>query len=124
MIPEERSARIADAQALLDLLKADDSLPLPSEMLNLGFYFRADGRAAEARRRLAALEAAIPAEFGPGYEDASSWVIDGVMPGGVKVKLKAWARDVVEKKVTGTRVVEDVEWVRLPVESGPGSGES
>jgi hypothetical protein len=126
MTPDERAARIADAQALLDILRADESLPLASELKHLGFYFRAgDMSAPGARRELAALEAAIPAEFDDGHadENGGDWIVTGVMPGGVKVTLHAWARDVA-RKVTVVKEAEVNEWVRLPVEDeAPESGE-
>ncbi len=50
MTPQERAARIADARALLDILDADPSLPLPHELGHAGFFFRADGTPGTARR--------------------------------------------------------------------------
>jgi hypothetical protein len=126
MSAPDRAARIADARTLLDILEADESLPLPGELKHLGFYFRADGPTpAGARRQLAVLESAIPAAFEAGHADpdGSEWIVDGVMPGGVKVKLRAWTRHVAEE-VTTTRQAEVTEWVRLPVQDeAPESGE-
>jgi hypothetical protein len=123
MTPDERAARIADARALLNIVEADESLPLPSELKHLGFYFRPnDTSAPGARRELAAMEAAIPAEFDDGHadENGGDWIVTGVMPGGVKVTLHAWARDVA-RKVTVVKEAEVNEWVRLPAD--PESGE-
>lgn len=121
MTPDERAARIADARALLDMVEADESLPLPSELRHLGFYFRADGPGPEqARRQLAALEAALTAAgvaLGEGQadENAGDWTVPGVMPGGVKVKVKAWLRHIAEE-VTTVKETRVTEWHRLPAE--------
>jgi hypothetical protein len=118
--PEARAARIGDAQALLDMLKADDSLPLPQEMRNLPFLFYAGGSAAETRRQFAALESAIPAEFEDGHPDGLYWVVTGAMASGVTVRVYAYARDVAEE-VTAVKPV--TEWRRLPADEAPESGE-
>jgi hypothetical protein len=116
--PEDRAARIADVRTLLDTLEADESLPLPGELTHLGFMFRA-GRgvadAQETRRQLAALESAIPAEFSGHSDGTGDWAVEGVMPGGVKVQILAYAR-YVTREVTTVRETEVTELVRLPVQ--------
>ncbi len=121
MTPEERAARISDARALLDILDADPSLPLPHELGHAGFFFRADGTPGTARRELAALESAIPAGFDGGLaDDNGDWSIFGMMRGGVKAALAArlW---LVAEEVEAPKEVVTKTWVRLP--AGPESGD-
>lgn len=123
MTPDERAARIADARALLDILEADESLPLPGELKHLGFYFRADGPEDTTRRQFAALESALPAVFDDGKPDGGDWVITGLMAGGVKIRVRGWAKHVAEE-ITTVKQAEVKEWRRLPVpDEAPESGE-
>jgi hypothetical protein len=124
--PEQRAARIADARAILDALEADEALPLPIALTHAGFYFRAPGPAPlSTRRQLAALEAAIPAVFGTGCPDGfGDWLVEGLMPGGVKIQLKAFA-DHVAREVTAVREMPVTDWERLPAEDeAPESGQA
>ena len=125
MTPQERAARIADARALLDALEADEIIPLPIVLTHGGFYFRMPGPAPlSTRRQVAAAEAAIPAVFGAGTADGlGDWVIEGLMPGGVRIQLKAIVGHVA-RQVTSVREMPVTDWERIAGEDeAPESGE-
>ena len=118
--PEDRAAYIAGMRRLMDILEASPDLPLPEQhhrqpvtwWLTLG-----------TPQQVAALEAALGVTLaGSIDEDVTYYNLDGDLDG-MKVRVKAWATKVAERRVTGTRTVEDVEWVRLPAEDPAGSAD-
>lgn len=109
-----RAAVLATWQAVLDALKADESLPLPyfgPAGLSGGDVSFTTGSAAE----MTAVERALPCEFTPRIEgpdrERPAYVLAGEI-NGRPVTISAYADRVAERKVTGVTTVEQVEWVR------------
>lgn len=123
--PEERAAWIAGMRQLLDALEANPDLPLPMDGVSLPLLFSLKTlfRDDDARKAMAALETALPAEYAASIDDRGplAYKLEGVAFGAVKVEISAYAEHVAERRVLGTRTVEDVEWVRLP--AGPEAAE-
>lgn len=118
--PEERAAWIAGMRQLLDALEANPDLPLPMDGVSLSLLFSLKTlfRGDDTRKAMAALEAALPAEYAVTVEESRmpAYKLEGLAFGAVKVEISAYAEYVAERRVIGTRTVEDVEWVRLPAE--------
>jgi hypothetical protein len=116
----DRAAWIAAVRKVLDILEADPLLPLPFVNLGQVRWTLYGDRATP--QKLAALEKALPCEFTGGMSVSTRdfYELRGEI-GGVGIVIEAWAEFVAKRTVTGTRTVEDVEWVRLPAE--PESGE-
>jgi len=118
--PEDRAVYIVGMRRLMDILEADPALPLPEmhdrQNQPVTFWLPvASGRT--ARQMLAALESAIEIPLTGRIDDEGRYyLLEGDLDG-MKIRIKAWADDVAERRVTGTRTVEDVEWVRLPAEN-------
>jgi hypothetical protein len=119
--PEDRAAYIAGMRQLLDALEADPELPLPMDghQTPLTFSLRVGHGRDAVPKIMAALEAALPGDLAVSIDDGSmpTYALRGRVFGSVSIEITAWAGEVAEKRVTGTRTVEDVEWVRLP--AGP-----
>lgn len=120
----DRVAWIAVGRLILDLVETDPELPLPmftSTGFKWGLY------ASPTAPVVARIEAALPCELSglsvlAGNEDRC--VLAGVIDG-IPVIVEGWTSDLAERRVTGTTVVEQVEWVRLPAQGeAPESGAS
>jgi hypothetical protein len=111
-----RAAWIAGIRKVLDLLEADPDLLMPGTWGSAPLTWYAYG----SRRQIAAVEKAlgIPLTGAIDPEDEHYYLLDGDLDG-MPVRIRAWASEVVERRVTGTRTVEDVEWVRLPAGDEP-----
>lgn len=131
MTPEERAARIAARKAVIEIAEWYPEVPLPEITT-----YRADGwtadwyfYGAQSARRMALVEedlrnrgCALSASSRRSG-DTDRYELKGSL-GDLAVTVSAPAALVAARKVTGTRTEEIVDWVRLPVEPGPESGES
>jgi hypothetical protein len=115
MSATDRAARIAVFRQVLDIMEADESLPLPFLGTRIAWSLYAAGNARLAAR----IEAALPCELtgAPAAGNEARYALTGEI-GGIAVVIEAWTSDMAEKRVTGTRTaeVDVVEWVRLPVQ--------
>lgn len=112
MTAPDRAEVIAVHRRVLDLTESNPQVPLPYLRPDgVHWYVTAERRPAAA---MAAIEAALPCEM-TGSVEGGKYLLSGVLAG-VAVEVEAYAADVADRKVTGTRVVEDVEWVRKPAE--------
>jgi hypothetical protein len=113
---------LAVFRQVLDIVEAG-ALPVP-DLAPAVITWYLPGRPERVRREMAALEAALPCEFTGGVnpKDDSHYRLTGAI-GGIPVVIGARAESVAEKRVTGTRVVEDVEWRRLPAGTESGAAE-
>jgi hypothetical protein len=125
--PEDRAAYIAGMRKLLGILEANPHLPLPYS--GSRFPLSLDVPYGQDRAVLAAWEEALPVPLAahirePGSDadnDAGSrYDLDGDLLG-LRIRIRAHVDRVAERRVLGTRTVEDVEWVRLPAEDPAGS---
>lgn len=113
----DRAAWIAAFNSVLAIADAYPSIPLPDistySSNGISWYLRGDA----ARQQMATLEQALPCELTGGIDPDRSthYQLTGTL-GGLTVTITALAGSVAEKRVTGTRTVEDVDWVRLPVQ--------
>lgn len=110
MSTPDRAAFLAGMRKLLDLLEAHPGLPLPAIVGGTATWHIYNGQ-----REVLAVEEmlAVPLTGGIDPENDTYYVLSGDLDG-MPVQIRAWAGDVAERRVAGTRVVEDVEWVRLP----------
>ncbi len=120
--PHPRAGWFADVHNVLAAAQANPALPLPAISAWRATFYLTDS----SPRGLAAAEAALADALGvtfAGYaedEPPQYYVLEADLPGGLKVRIKAWRDDVADRKVTGQTVTEVVEWVRKPVpEPGP-----
>jgi len=120
--PEDRAAYIADMRRLMDILEANPDLPLPGSGSGHPFILSMPFGAVPAH--LAAWEAALGIPLTahirgglgePDSDDGTYYDLEGQVEG-LKIVIRAWRDEAVERRVTGTRTVETVEWVRLPAE--------
>jgi len=111
-----RAAVIAAWRAVLDALEPHESLPMP--VFGSGrAVFHLYGTVAQGQ--MAALEEALPCEFTESISDEARddpWFRLTGEIGGVPVVITAQAALVADKQVIGRHVVEDVGWVRKPLE--------
>lgn len=123
MSAQDRAARIAALKAVLAITEKYPDIPLPeistysSDNVYWGLY------GAESARRMALLEQALECELTASARksgDRYRYELKGTL-GDLAVTVSAPADLVAERKVTGSHTVEDVDWVRLPVEAGPES---
>jgi hypothetical protein len=119
--PEDRAAYIAGMRRLMDILEANPDLPLPEQhhQQPVTWWMVSAGP-----REIAAVESILGGPLA-GHIDPEhdNWFnLDGEL-GGMRIRIRGWATSVAERRVTGTRTVEDVEWVRLPAEDPAGSAD-
>ena len=127
--PEDRAGWIAGMRQLLDILEADPELYAPGPgrawplTIDIGYMV------ANEAAQVAAWEQAlgVPLEqhlrAGGGEEDTRDgpyFDLDGML-GGLRIRIRARLDQVAERRVLGTRVIEDVEWVRLTAEDPAGA---
>lgn len=112
---DDRAAWIAGMRKLLGILEANPGLPLPA-------VYGTGNRAiwnlfAGSPRQIAEVEKilGVPLTGAIDPENDTYYVLSGDLDG-LPVAIRAWTQYVAERRVTGTRTVEDVEWVRLPAE--------
>lgn len=127
---DPRAGWFADVRAVLDVAQAHPELPRPGTREDAVEFFLLGtvGGGGQAPRILASAEAVLSAALGvtfagrAGDQDNAGercyYLLEATLPGGTTLRVKAWNTAVAEKRVTGQRVVEDVEWVRLPVPPG------
>lgn len=112
-----RTAFIAGMRKVADILEEHPEVPLPEGWWHNPLTWRMLG---VGRRQVVALEKALKDAIGaplagaidPEYDNY--YVLTGDLDG-MPIRILAWVGDVAERKVIGTQVVEQVEWVRLPV---------
>ena len=124
MTPQERAARIAALRSVLDIAERYPDIPLPEISTygsdNINWYLPGQN----AARRMAFLERVLDCELTPGTRrsgDRDLYELKGTL-GGLTVTVSAPALLVAERKVTGTRTVEDVEWIRKLADPESGDG--
>jgi len=114
----------ADVALVLGAHRANPDLPRPAtghDYVDFLLTATIGHNKARAPRILAETErilsGALDVTFTAGehLEDGRWLVLEALLPGGTKVRIRAWAPAVAEKRVTGTRTVEETAWVRLPV---------
>lgn len=112
-----RAAWITACRQVLNVLDANPALPLPFMGLGTGIrwtlYVEHSTPAV-----LAAMERALPCELTGGISEDGTWYeLRGAIDG-LPVLITALAEQVTERRVVGTQVTEQVEWVRLPAPEG------
>jgi hypothetical protein len=134
--PTTRTGWLADVRAVLGAIEACPQLALP--------YIRADqveffllgtiGAGSGAPRILAETEGILATALGVTFTarkgdenvigEERYYFLEAVLENGTPLRIKSWAAAVAERHVIGQRVVEDTEWVRLPVvQAEPDSAE-
>ncbi|HLK75811.1 MAG TPA: hypothetical protein VKU77_19435 [Streptosporangiaceae bacterium] len=120
MTPEQRQrARwYADVRRVLSAAEACQAVPLPlvfRDRVRFALYEYSPAAIRMLGDAEAELSAALHVTFSGGAdEDRREYVLEAVLESGMQVQIANPASYVAEKKVTGTTVVETVEWVRLP----------
>jgi hypothetical protein len=107
-----RAEGLAAYRAALDAVEqAGDGIPLPDLASHSGITWHLF--TPDARRVAFGLEAALPCELTGAIDpkDAKYYQLTGSLHG-VPVTITGRVGDLAERKVTGTTVVEQVEWVR------------
>lgn len=123
MTPEDRAARIAALRAVLTLAEDHPEIPLPEistySRSNISWYLPSRDAAWQMGRLEQVLDCELTASASR-IGDRDRYELKGTL-GGLTVMISAPAELVAERRVTGTRTVEDVDWVRLPAD--PESGD-
>jgi hypothetical protein len=98
---------------IIGIVEADSAIPVPYVSGRQAAWSLYDTNTAPLAARI---EAALPCELTGDVVagNESRYALSGEIDG-IAVVIEAWTSDMAEKRVTGTRTVEDVEWVRLPV---------
>ena len=134
--PTTRTGWLADVRAVLGAIEAHPRLALPYiypdqvEFFLLGTI----GAGGGAPRILAETEDTLAAALGVTFTGRKGdehvigeeryYFLEAALENGTPLRIKSWATAVAEKRVTGQRVIEDTEWVRLPVaQAEPDSSE-
>jgi hypothetical protein len=118
---EKRAAWIAGTRKVADLLKAHPDLPVPLISSIKGAVWNVYGNGARVAAVEAMLGIPLTGAIDPG--DDNFYILSGELDG-MPAEIHAFSSHVAERKVTGTRTVEDVEWIRLPVENETPEGEA
>ena len=126
--PEDRAAWVTDLRKVLEVIGSHPDLPLPYASSDGIVFFLLDTIGSiGAPRILADAEAALTEALGVTFTgrhgdegktgESNYYLLEARLENGTPLTIKAWDTSVAESRVTGTRVVEDVEWVRLPAEA-------
>jgi hypothetical protein len=102
-----RKARIQDMRALLDLLDADGSIPLPFGLDDGSVLFTLYD-ASDERGEMIRLARTLPVRRWGKGGTTYSFEMTGGMAGGLKITLSAFRRSVCERTVTTREVTETV----------------
>lgn len=131
MTAPDRAERIAALRTVLAIAEAHPEIPLPDIATYSSSAIFWSLRGDHAARHMAVLEEALPCGLTVHIERRAvssddRYELKGTI-GGYTVTVSAPAPVVAEKRVIGTRQVEDIDWARKPVPAdepqGPAAGE-